>query len=146
MRHSGRRPRVSGLGIGLGSAAVARDFDYARFTAAERREDIVPYWQNWKLGPCDKVEVFLAGKLAMTGVITERQVAYDADNHGMQLIGKGTTIWGYKSSVNTKTGSFDNMSFEEIARKVLDAYGADQDQSARSTPCRSTRCRIIPAN
>jgi prophage tail gpP-like protein len=32
------------------------------------------------------------------------------------------TVWGYKSSVNSKTGSFDNMDFEAIARKVLAPY------------------------
>ena len=98
-------------------------YDYCRFTAAERREDVVPFWRDWKLGPCDTVEVILAGQLAMTGTITERQVAYDVANHGVQLVGKGQTVWGYKSSVNTQTGSFDNMSFEQIMRKVLDGYG-----------------------
>jgi prophage tail gpP-like protein len=98
-------------------------FDYARFTAAERREDVVPFWQNWKLGPCDEIEVMLAGKLAMSGFISERQVGYDAANHGVQLIAKGKTFWGYKSSVNTQTGAFDNQRWIDIARKVLDGYG-----------------------
>jgi prophage tail gpP-like protein len=99
------------------------EYDYCRFTCAERREDLVPYWQKWQLKPCDEIIVNLAGKLAMTGVLIERQVGYDPDNHGIQLLGIGDSIYGYKSSVNTTTGSFDDMSFEQIARKVLEPYG-----------------------
>ena len=42
--------------------------------------------------------------------------------HGVQLLGKGSTKWGYMSSVNSQTGSFDNMSFEAIAKAVLTPY------------------------
>ena len=101
-------------------------YDYCRFTAAERREDVVPFWRDWKLGPCDTVEILLAGQLAMTGTITERQVAYDVANHGVQLVGKGKTVWGYKSSVNTETGSFDGLTFEQIMRKCVAEYGPIQ--------------------
>jgi prophage tail gpP-like protein len=97
--------------------------DYCRFTAAERRDDLVPYWELLQFKPCDTVEVWLTGQLAMTGSLIERQVAYDPDNHGVQLLGQGTSIWGQKSSVNSETGAFDNMSFEQIARKALAMYG-----------------------
>ena len=99
-------------------------FDYCRFTATERREDVSPYTGPLiQFEPCDDIEVWLTGQLAMTGTLVERQVAYDSDNHGVQLLGKGMTMWGYKSSVNTQTGSFDNMPFEAIARKLLEPYG-----------------------
>jgi prophage tail gpP-like protein len=100
-------------------------FDYCRFTATERREDVQPYTGTplIQFKPCDDIEVWLSGQLAMTGVLTERQVAYDSDNHGVQLLGKGMTMWGYKSSVNSETGSWDNMPFEAIARQLLEPYG-----------------------
>jgi prophage tail gpP-like protein len=98
-------------------------YDYCRFTAAERREDLVPYWTLLQFKPCDAVEVWLSGQLAMTGTLIERQVAYDVDNHGVQLLGQGTTEAGFKSSVNSETGAFDKMSFEAIARKALQLYG-----------------------
>lgn len=99
-------------------------YDYARFTATERREDVAPSTGPLiQYEPCDDIEVWLTGQLAMTGTLVERQVAYDTDNHGVQLLGKGLTMWGYKSSINSQTGSFDNMSFEAIARKVLEPYG-----------------------
>lgn len=98
-------------------------FDYCRFTSAERQPNLVPYWPLWQFIPCDDISVTLSGQLAMTGTLVERQVAYDPDSHAIQLLGKGLAMWGYKSTVNTQTGSFDNMPFEAIARKVLEPYG-----------------------
>jgi prophage tail gpP-like protein len=97
-------------------------WDYLRFTAAERNDDKVAQWPKLQIKPCDVVECDLAGMLVMTGVVVERQVAVDAQNHGVQLLAKGTTKWGYMSSVNTKTGSFDGMPFEAIFKKVLTPY------------------------
>lgn len=98
-------------------------YDYCRFTAAERLDSSIVNWQLLQFKPCDEISVTLSGQLAMTGVLVERQVAYDPDSHAVQLLGKGMTMWGYKSSINTTTGSFDNMPFEAIARKVLEPYG-----------------------
>lgn len=94
-------------------------WDYCRFTTTERREDAVMNWQLVQLIPCTDIVVTLAGQLAFTGAIVERQIAYDINNHGVQLLAKNNTMWGYKSSVNTKTGSFDNMPFIAIAQQVL---------------------------
>jgi len=97
-------------------------FDLFQFTAAERE----PYpnkWQALRFHPDDHVIIELGGHLAMNGVITIRQVAYDKKSHGVQLQGKGISHWAFKSSVdNTKTGSFDGQSFEQIARAVLAPY------------------------
>jgi prophage tail gpP-like protein len=97
-------------------------WDYCRFAATERRGDSVVDWTFNQIRPCDQVMVQLAGQLVMSGTVTERQVAYDVNNHGIQILAKGSTKWGYMSSVNTKTGSFDNMSFEDIAKMVLTPY------------------------
>jgi prophage tail gpP-like protein len=95
-------------------------YDYARFTAAERKDDTsVTNWRSYQIKPCDNVEVFLAGQPAFQGVVVERQVAYDPDNHGIQFLCKGRSMWLWKSSVNTTTGSFDNMTFYEIYKKLL---------------------------
>jgi prophage tail gpP-like protein len=94
-------------------------WDYCRFNSTERIEDAVMNWQKIQLLPCTDIVVTLAGQLAFTGTIVERQVAYDVNNHGIQLLAKNQTMWGYKSSVNTKTGSFDNMPFLAIAQQVL---------------------------
>lgn len=96
-------------------------FAYFKFTAAER----TPLPANWTLlqfKPGDACTIQLAGQLALTGYIVERQTQYDANTHSVQLIGKSTTFWGYKSSVDTPTLSFDNKTFEQIAREVLAKY------------------------
>jgi prophage tail gpP-like protein len=100
-------------------------WDYCRFTATERRPDAVANWALRQIVPCDSVGVYLAGQLVMTGVVVERQVAYDASSHGVQILAKGATKWGYASSVNTKTGSFDEKNFEAIMKTVLAPYLAD---------------------
>jgi len=95
-------------------------FNYARFTAAERKDDTnITTWQSYQIKPCDQVDVYLAGQKAFQGVVVERQVAFDPENHGIQLLCKGGSRWLWKSSVNTETGSFDNMSFEQIYKKLL---------------------------
>lgn len=73
--------------------------------------------------PGDLCTILLAGILAITGEITIRQVAYDARSHGVQLIGKGLSYTADKSSVRTKTNSFDNNTWEQVARKLLGSIG-----------------------
>jgi prophage tail gpP-like protein len=100
-----------------------------RFTAAERdtifgqtAKGTVPLWSKLQFKPDDPCLINLAGITAITGVIETRQVAYDANNHAVMLIGKSFTAIPAKSSVDTKTGSFDKMSARQIAEKVLQNY------------------------
>jgi len=93
-----------------------------RFTTAERH----PIAQNWTLSqfkPGDACTITLGGQLAITGVITDRQTAYDSQNHAVQLMGKGVTWFAAKSSVLHKTGDFSGKSFEEAAKEVIKPYG-----------------------
>ena len=79
-------------------------FAYFRFIAAER-----PPPSDWTLlqfKPGDPCTVTLAQQPALTGLITDRQTSYDANRHQVQLVGKSNTHWGYKSSVDSPTGSF----------------------------------------
>ncbi|HVG51529.1 MAG TPA: hypothetical protein VM867_07850 [Xanthobacteraceae bacterium] len=93
-----------------------------RFTASER-DNLPTDWRKLQFKPGDKCEIMLGGQLGVTGQITERQVAYDASNHAVQLSGKGTTWGATTSSVDDKTGNFDNMSMTAIADKVLAPFG-----------------------
>jgi prophage tail gpP-like protein len=100
----------------------AEPYPIFNFSMAERP----PIPSNWSLlqfKPGDRCEIALAGQLAVTGFITIRQVAYDDENHGVQLIGSSITKVPAKSSVRTKTGSFDGYSWEQIARSVLSPFG-----------------------
>ena len=59
---------------------------------------------------------------AVTGFIEMRQVAYNATSHGVMLIGKSVTAWAARSSVDTKTGSFDGKNILQVAQEVLAPY------------------------
>src|SRR4051794_11248002 len=88
-----------------------------RFTATER--DVIPtLWQRLQFKPQDSCAIYLGGKLAIAGVITVRQTAYDANSHGVMLQGCGLTWYAARGSIMDKTGSWDNRSFEEVARAV----------------------------
>jgi prophage tail gpP-like protein len=96
-------------------------FAYFRFIAAER----MPTPADWKLlqfKPGDSCTVWLAGQRALTGIITDRQVSYDANRHQVQLIGKTWSRWGYKSSVDTPTGSFDGKTLSQVYTEVMGVY------------------------
>lgn len=73
--------------------------------------------------PGNNCAIYLAGLLAITGVITVRQVAYDANNHGVQLMGKGVTFYAARSSVIDETGDLDGQTFEQVAKKLIAPTG-----------------------
>jgi prophage tail gpP-like protein len=98
-----------------------------RFTAAERdpifTKQGFPLWQKLQFKPGDLCTVLMADQLAVTGFIETRQVAYDADQHGVQLDGKSRSELAAKSSVDSETGSWDNQNFMQIASNVAGKYG-----------------------
>jgi prophage tail gpP-like protein len=89
-----------------------------RFTCAED----VPapsLWTKMQFEPGDEASIQLGGQLAITGVILVRQTAYDANNHGVMLQGVGMTWLAARASHVDKDGNFDNMTFIQIAERVL---------------------------
>lgn len=96
-------------------------FAFFRFTAAER----TPPPSDWTLlqfKPGDSCVITLAGEVALTGIITERQTSYDAQRHQVQLVGKSRTHWGYKSSVDVPPGSFDGKTLEQVYMQTMSMY------------------------
>lgn len=106
-------------------------FSYFRFTAAERdpiffkpgQPNYFPLSKNLQFKPGDKCVIKLAGQVAISGYIETRQVAYDANQHGVMLIGKSNTAAAAASSVDTKTGNFDGKHVKQIADEVVAPYG-----------------------
>jgi prophage tail gpP-like protein len=119
-------------------------FAFFQFTAAEKE----PYpnrWQAMRFYPDDHVIITLGGILAMNGIITIRQVAYDKKSHGVQLQGKGITHWAAKSSVdNTQTGSFDGKNLLQIAKQVLAPFPTPVQAIGNVDPTPFTRCSNQP--
>jgi prophage tail gpP-like protein len=104
-------------------------FAYFQFSAAERDPTVIKPsnkiadWTKLQFKPGDRCTVLLAGQLAITGFIEIRQVAYDANSHGVMLIGKSYTANAAKSSVDSKTGNFDNKTIKQVADEVWGQYG-----------------------
>jgi prophage tail gpP-like protein len=96
-------------------------FHQFKFTAVER-DPMPQYWTQTQFKPCDFCQITLGGQMAINGMILTRQTVYDANSHGVQLSGVSLTYWGHKSSVWTDTMNFDGMTFEQIARKVMEPY------------------------
>jgi prophage tail gpP-like protein len=89
-----------------------------RFTATER-DPLPGVWDKLQIKPGDECAIYLGGYLAIVGVVTVRQTAYDANSHGVMLQGVGLTWFAARGSILDKTSSYDNMTFEQVARKVL---------------------------
>ena len=93
-----------------------------RFTAVER-EPIPALWDKLQFVPGDQVEITLGGQQALEkGFIGTRQVAYDKENHAIELQGESFTGYVFRSSVDTPDGNFDGKNFEQVAREVLAKY------------------------
>jgi prophage tail gpP-like protein len=93
-----------------------------RFTAAER-VNMPLDWHKLQFKPGDKCQIILGGRLAISGIILQRQVAYDANNHGVQLSGVGEQWAGVTSSIEIKNSNFDKMTLQQAADKALQPFG-----------------------
>jgi prophage tail gpP-like protein len=97
-----------------------------KFTTADQVE--VPMnWQLLQLKPGDECAIYLGRHLAVAGVIITRQVAYDANSHGVMLDGVGVQWYAGRSSIvpegNEPVGNYDGMSFKQVADTVLAKTG-----------------------
>jgi prophage tail gpP-like protein len=106
-----------------------------RFTCAEREGFS-------QIEPGSECVIRLGDKQAISGVILTRQIAYDANSHGVMLQGVSLTWYAGRASIYHKTGRFDNMSFKEIADKVLDPTGIKY-QIVGNVP--DTKFRVVQA-
>jgi len=96
-----------------------------RFSAAEGAEQPFDY-AKLQFKPGDRCTILLGGQLAVTGIILQRQVAYSAMEHGVQLIGVGRQWLGATSSVPSENNQnkFDGMNVAAIFNKVVASVGA----------------------
>jgi prophage tail gpP-like protein len=91
---------------------------FAEFTFSNTERPVTVQFKPW-----DECRIYLADKLAVAGVITVRQVAYDANTHGVQLMGKGRTWFAARASIIDENGDYDGKSFEEVAREIIKPFG-----------------------
>jgi prophage tail gpP-like protein len=90
------------------------------FTAAERAGELPTVdWRTLQLKPGEDAAIYLGGERAISGLILSRQVAYDAENHSVQLSGVGIQWCATRASILDETSDYDGMPFMDIASKVL---------------------------
>ena len=104
-------------------------YAYFRFTSVEREPPSINstqadvWYQDPQFMPGAQCLIRLGGVPVIKGYIEVRQVAYDASRHGIELQGKSLTAPVAVSSVNTKSGSFDGMTWKQVADKVVAPHG-----------------------
>jgi len=101
-------------------------FPLFRFTAAERDRPAT-LWEKLQFKPGDECAIYLGRFLAISGVILVRQTSYDANAHGVMLQGVGMTWYATRGSIIDEKSSFDGMTFEQVARKVLAPFGINPE-------------------
>jgi prophage tail gpP-like protein len=79
-------------------------YNYFRFTCAERDPiEGEGLWSKVQWKPGDPCAIYLARRLALTGIILVRQIAAEANSHGVSLQGKGKA-WELTSSILPEEG------------------------------------------
>jgi prophage tail gpP-like protein len=93
-----------------------------RFTCAER-DPIPNLWTKLQFKPRDKCTIWLANIKAVTGVIIVRQVAYDANSHGVSLQGVGASWFAARASILPTQNVNYKGSLVEITQQLLAPTG-----------------------
>jgi prophage tail gpP-like protein len=102
--------------------AWAEPFSQFKFTCAEREPYPLP-GQVLQFAPGNAIEVYLGGIKVIDGMIVTRQVAYDADQHMVQLQGVSRSWAADRSSIEHTTSDFSGKSFTQIAGEILAPTG-----------------------
>lgn len=76
-----------------------------------------------QIKPGDHCTVKLAGELAITGYVETRQVAYTAEQHGIEIVGHSMNKAAVDASAVTKTMEFKDKPFMKIATDLLKPLG-----------------------
>ena len=112
-----------------------------RFTAAERSTQFTALRQ---FAPGDAVAIYLGNSLAIDGFLELRQVGYDAERHAVELMGVNITAPVFRSSVNTVTGAFDGMNWQQIALKCLSPFNVGLKVVGALNPLPFVQCQNQP--
>ena len=79
---------------------------------------------DMQIRPGDHCTITLAGELAITGYVETRQVAYTAEQHGIEIIGREPYQGAVDGAAMTKNGNeFRNKPWKQIADEMLKPAG-----------------------
>jgi prophage tail gpP-like protein len=97
-----------------------------RFTCAER-DPIPGLWGRLQFRPGDLVTIKLGGVVAVTGVITVRQTAYEGNSHGVSFQGVGIQWFAWRGAILNDKKNFYGSYFE-VAEQVLEPFKSKPKQ------------------
>jgi prophage tail gpP-like protein len=100
----------------------ADPFSTFRFTCAEREPYPLP-GMVLQFPPGCLVDIYLGGIQVISGVIITRQVAYDPDQHIVELQGVSASWFANRSGIEHKTSDFNGKTFLQIADEILKPTG-----------------------
>ena len=104
---------------------VGDTVSYMKFSAAEPGISAgeVPSWGALQLMTGNAAQGYLAGQLAITGVVETRQASYEGKNHGVEIIVASYTKNGIASTVDANPGQYRSQTIQQIANAVYGKVG-----------------------
>jgi prophage tail gpP-like protein len=101
------------------------DASFATFSFETTEVSKVPATvEGLQVAPGDHCEIFLAGQLALTGHVKERQVGYAGRQHDILISGTSTTFNVATSSILPKSnGNYDGMDLTALAKRAAGYHG-----------------------
>ena len=92
-----------------------------RITTAER-DPVAELWARLQIIPGDLCLIKLGGVVAITGVVTVRQTAYDANSHAVSIQGMGVQWFTWRGAILDKTQEFKG-GYVDVATQVMAPFG-----------------------
>ena len=92
-----------------------------RITTAER-DPVAELWARLQIIPGDLCLIKLGGVVAITGVVTVRQTAYDANSHAVSIQGMGVQWFTWRGAILDKTQEFKG-GYVDVATAVMAPFG-----------------------
>jgi prophage tail gpP-like protein len=91
-----------------------------RFTCSEN-SPMAHDWNVLRIRPGDACQITLAGEPAVTGLVSTRQVFYNATRHSVEIRGASDTI--ELQSTHAKTAEYKDTTYMQYAQQVLQPFG-----------------------
>jgi prophage tail gpP-like protein len=123
---------------------VTEPFPVFQFEATE--ESPIPQtWDALQFVPGDVVRAYVGGVPAVFGYITERHVAFEANNHAVRLVGCGDTVDLTDSMVPIeKFNGHDGQSWSALARDLMQHLGIGLKEVGHVDPTPFENIQVLP--
>ena len=106
------------------SVAVSYSYGDGSWKRRFRLQCAEPDLRRFRLAPSDEVDITLAGEpVIVRGVITDRQAAFDANRHAVQVDGTSKAALAEMTSIDVPGGQFRGYKLQAIGDTILKKSG-----------------------